>query len=272
MLPCLVMTSPRAKGAYCSRSAISASRLPTGRRRGRRRAASRRRRVELALPHGLGVRLVARDGVHRALRLGDADAGALQRGEQVHAHHRVGGVVLHEVGEEVAQLVAQVALRRSRTARSSARRARDVGDRQLAHLVVDDGDHARRRHARVDHEVEDAAPLQRRAFALAEDRDARLSSACCSAPPRFPSCASRSGSSASGCRAPGRSTSSTRDPVADLHRVVELDGEAAEHVAKGVLHGEGDHRGEDRGGGDEARRGRGRRRAAARSRRPRRRR
>ena len=35
--------------------------------------------------------------VHGALLLRDADAGALQRGEEVHAHHRVGHLVFEEI-------------------------------------------------------------------------------------------------------------------------------------------------------------------------------
>jgi hypothetical protein len=197
------------------------------------------------------VRLVALYCVHRALGLGDADAGALQRGEKVHAHHRVGDVVVQDLGEEVAQLVAEVALVEAFQHAARRRRARHVGDRELAHLVVDDGNDARRRHAGVDHEVEDAAPLQRRTVALADDLDARLHQHAVRDHHGFPVARlDQRGAPADVAHAAAHGVEA--DPVADAHRVVELQRDAGEHVAEGVLHRKRDHRRQDGGGGDEA--------------------
>ena len=198
------------------------------------------------------MRLVARYGVDRALLLGDADSRALQRGEEVHAHHRVGDFVLEQLGQPVAQVVLEVAEGEAVQHRVRQRVARDVGDRHVAHLLVDRRDDARRRHARVDHEAQAAAPLQRLPLALAEDLHAALHDLAVGDDHRFPVARLDQG------RAPADVAHLSREavdahPVADLHGVVDLDGEAAEQVAERVLHGEGDHRREDRGGRDDAR-------------------
>ena len=206
---------------------------------------------QLAAAHGLRVGLVALDGVRGVLRLGDADPGALQRSKEVHAHHRIGEVVLHQVGQEVAQLVAQVARLEAVEHAARRRRARHVGHGELAHLLVDDGDHARRRHGGVDHEIEDAPPLQRRAFDPAEDRDARLHQRAVRDHHRLP-VARLDQRRAPADVAHAADQVVDAHPVADPHRVVELDGQPAEQVAERVLHREGEHRGQDCRGGDEA--------------------
>ena len=116
--------------------------------------------------------------------------------------------------------------------------------------------------------VERRAATAAARLALADDDDASPSSSGCSGSPPSPSCASRSASSASGCRARGRwhrRAAPSRRSCTELSSWIAS---AGEHVAERVLHGEGDHRGEDRRGGDEAG-DRRPRRAAARSRRPR---
>ena len=132
------------------------------------------------------------------------------------------------------------------------RRARHVVDRHVAHFLVHGGDDARGRHARIDHEAQAPAPLPRLALALAEDRDAAFHDHAVRDDDRLPVARLDEG------RAPADVAHLALDlvdahPVADLHGVVDLDRESAEHVAEGVLHGEGDDRGEDGGGGDETR-------------------
>ena len=51
----------------------------------------------------------ASSAVDGALLLGDADPGALQRGEEMHADHGIGHLVFHEVGQPVAQDVTTAA-------------------------------------------------------------------------------------------------------------------------------------------------------------------
>ena len=202
---------------------------------------------QFAFLHRLGMCFVALHGVHRVLRLGDADVGALQRREEVHAHHRVGRVVFQQIGEEVAQLVAQVAVFEAEQHAGRNWGASHVGNGELAHLVFDDRDDPRRRHARVDHEIEDAPPLAGRAFAPPEDGNARLHERAVGYQHGLPVARlDQRRAPADVAHPPGELVDA--HPVAHLNRVVELDGEAAEHIAQRVLHRERDDRGEDRRG------------------------
>ena len=170
----------------------------------------------------------------------------------MHAHHGVRELVLQQLGEPIAQVVLEVALGEAVQHRGRPGRARHVGDRHVAHLFVDGRDDARRRHARIDHEAQAAAPLQRLPLALAEDRHPAFHDLAVGDDHGLPVARLDQG------RAPADVAHLAREavdahPVADLDGVVDLDGEAAEQVAERVLHREGDHRGEDRRGGDDAR-------------------
>ena len=170
----------------------------------------------------------------------------------MHAHHRVGGVILEKVGEKVAQVVAQVAVLEAVQDAARRRNAGDVGDGELAHLVLDHGDEPGRRHPRVDHEVEGAPPRRVRAFAPAEDRDAALHERAVGDEDRLPVAGLEQRGAPADVAHPAGQLVVDPDPVAHLDRVVELDRESAKHVAQRVLHGEGDDRGEDRRGGHQA--------------------
>ena len=197
------------------------------------------------------MRFVFLDQVHGLLRLGNPDPDALESREEVHPHARIRGIVVGQVGEEVAQGEAQVPLLEAEQHATGLRPLGDVGDLSFADGGLRRGDYARRGHARVDVEIDPAPPLDRRALALAQHLELALHEHAVRDDDGFPVARLDRGEAPADV---GHAADHVvdLDPVAHADRVVQLQGEAAEHVAQRVLHGEGKHRGDYRRGGEDA--------------------
>ena len=196
--------------------------------------------LHVAFPHGVGMRLVFLDQVHGLLGLRNPYPYALECGEQVHAHPRVGRIVVGQVGEEIAQRETQVAVLESEQHAGGLGSLRDVGDFSFADRGLGRCDYARRRHAGVDVKIDPAPPLQRRAFALAQHLELALHEHAVRDHHGFPIARlHRSETPADVGHAADHVVDF--DPVTHADRIVELQRKAAEHVTERVLHRERKH-------------------------------
>ena len=180
------------------------------------------------------------------------DAVALERGEQVHAHGAVGAVVAPGIGEPVAQRVAALAERELHQRAVRARLARHVLDLGAGERLLGRRDHPRRRHVEVDVEPDPAAPAHLLPVGVADDAEARADERAVGDDHEVAVARAHRGMPPADVGHPAREVVEL-DPVPDRDRLVDLEEQAAERVAERVLHGEGEHRGDHRRGGDQAR-------------------
>ena len=174
----------------------------------------------------------------------------LEGGEDVMAHVGVGEVVRAGVDQPVAQLVAGVAV--AELPQQALRRGgeADVGDAGGLDVVQDGAGDPCRRHREVDVEVDQPALLRHGLPLVADDRIAVFHQVAVGDDDPF-AVAGDDGGVAPLDVADPPGDFVDLDPVADFEGVVHLQREAAKEVAEGVLHRDGDHRGEHRRGGEQ---------------------
>jgi hypothetical protein len=206
--------------------------------------------LELAVAHLLAVGLVLLHQVDGLVAHREADAFALQRGEDVVADVGVGDVVGARVDQPVAQLVAGVAVAERRQQADGRRAEADVGDAGGLDVVEHGAGDAGRRHREVHVEVDQPALLRHRLARVAHHHVAVLHQVAVGDHHPLAVAGDDGGVAPLDVADLARHVADL-DPVADLEGVVHLQREAAQQVAEGVLHRDGEHRGEHRRGGEQ---------------------
>ncbi|EXI68298.1 MAG: hypothetical protein AW07_04432 [Candidatus Accumulibacter sp. SK-11] len=209
--------------------------------------------LAFAPPDRLAMGLVLLRHQQRLLRYCQLHATALQGGEHMHAHRRVGRIVGLRIEHPVAQSVTRVTRTELHQDARWPRVIGNVGNLGSADCRLDGSDHLRRwrivgqvePHPAPPRPARDIGPTVYRETATHQLAVGYHDDLAIARPDRRLSPADLR-------HAAGQVVDA--DPVAGAQRVVELQGDSGQDVAQRILHGEGEHGGDHRRRRQQARR------------------